>query len=77
MIESKKIKNIMVREKELNPDVLAPRANNKLFPRDLKKDFANKSFYYKDNIILNDALICYYNYVMGIYVEKYKLYLSF
>ena len=34
-------------------------------------------FYYKDNIILNDALICYYNYVMGIYVEKYKFHLSF
>lgn len=42
MIESKKIKNIMVHVKELNPDVLAPRASNKLYPKALKKGFANK-----------------------------------
>ena len=42
MIESKKIKNIMVNERESSPDVLAPRASNKLFPKALKKGFENK-----------------------------------
>jgi len=47
MIESKKIKNIMVHERESSPDVLEPRASNKLFLKALKKGFGNKLCYMK------------------------------
>jgi hypothetical protein len=47
MFLSQKISKNLVIEKELNPDVLEPKVNNKLYPKDLKKDFVDNDTYNK------------------------------
>ena len=54
---SLKINKNMVIEKESSPDALEQKANNKLYPKVLKRGFANKRYhnlYYVNDVFFTD-----------------------